>query len=285
MQYNTETPPVEDLTGLPGMKILLMGDSGTGKTHSIRTLVEAGLEVFAIFTEPGMDVLADIPSDKLHWNYVSPSSVSWGDMQESSKKLNTLAFDALAKLPHINRGNHAEYMAVQGICDNFIDQRTGKEYGSIDRFTTSQVVCLDSFSGLSYMAMNLVAGSKPIKSPGDYGTAMDNLERFTIKITQDVRCHVVMIGHKAREKDEQTGGLSMMIDTLGQKLAPKLTKYFTDIIDAQRSGGSFSWSTVTPGTVLKARNLPWKDGLPASFVPLVNNWREKDRLARGGEKI
>jgi hypothetical protein len=41
-----------------------MGASGTGKTHSIRTLVDAGLEVFVLFTEPGMEVLADVPADK-----------------------------------------------------------------------------------------------------------------------------------------------------------------------------------------------------------------------------
>ena len=47
---------------LPGFNVLLMGATGAGKTSSIRTLVEdCGLEVFAIFTEPGMDILADIP--------------------------------------------------------------------------------------------------------------------------------------------------------------------------------------------------------------------------------
>lgn len=266
--------------GLQGVKILLLGDSGTGKTHALRTLVDAGLEVFAIFTEPGMDVVADIPSSRLHWHYVSPSSVSWSEMQDSSKKLNTMAFDALAKMPHINRGSYAEYMRVQGICDNFIDQRTGQKFGSIDNFDTTRVVVFDSFSGLSAMAINLIAGSKPIKSPGDYGTAMDNLERFVVKVTQDLKCHVVLIGHKSRERDEQTGGTSLMLDTLGQKLAPKLTKYFTDIIDAQRSADKFTWSTITPNTVLKARNLPWRDNLPPSFKPIIDVWREKDRLAR-----
>lgn len=267
--------------GLPGMKIFLMGDSGTGKTHSIRTLVDAGLEVFCLFTEPGMDILAEVPADKLHWNYVSPSTISWNEMQESARKLNTLPFKAVAELPHINRGAHAEYMAVQGIFDNFVDQRTGKAFGSVDNFDSNKVLVLDSWSGISYMAMNLIAGSKPVKHMGDYGCAMDNLERLAIKLTQDLKCHVVIIGHKAREKDELTGGLTLMIDTLGNKLALKLPKLFTDIIDTQRVGKQFSWSTVSPNTTLKARNLPWADNLPPTFVPLVEVWRKRDKMARG----
>ena len=286
MPYNetTQSFSEEELKGLPGMKILLMGDSGTGKTHSIRTLVDAGLEVFCIFTEPGMDILAEVPVEKLHWNYTSPSSVSWAEMQESSRKLNTMAFKALTELPHINRGSHAEYMTVQGVCDNYVDQRTGIEYGSIDKFGTDRVVVLDSFSGLSYMALNLITGSKPVKHVGEYGCAMDNLERFTIKLTQDIRCHAVIIGHKAKEKDDSTGGLSSMIDTIGAKLAPKLPKLFTDIIDTQRIGDRFSWSTTTPNTILKARNLPWANEIPPTFVPMLAKWRDRDRMARGGEK-
>jgi predicted ATPase len=40
---------------------MLLGASGSGKTYSIRTLLDAGLEVFVLFTEPGMEVLADCP--------------------------------------------------------------------------------------------------------------------------------------------------------------------------------------------------------------------------------
>jgi Cdc6-like AAA superfamily ATPase len=265
---------------IPGFKTLLIGDAGTGKTHSLRTLVEAGLKVYALFTEPGMEVVANVPSHSLKWVYISPSTVGWDAMAESATKLNTASFKMLADLPHINRGEHAEFIKVINTLANFKDERTGEEVGAVDNLDQSSVLWIDSLSGLNTMAMNLIAGSKPVKSPGDWGTAMDNLERLIQKLTQDLRCHVVIVGHLEREVDEMTGGSSMMVSTLGRKLAPKIPKLFSDVIHAKREGKEFTWSTVTPNTVLKARNLPWADKLPPSFVPLYQNWLERNNGAR-----
>lgn len=264
---------------LPGFKVALIGDSGTGKTHALRTLVDAGLEVFAIFTEPGMDVVSDIPSEKLHWNYISPSTVSWDKLYDSARKINTLSFKALAEMPHINRGEHAEFLTVVNTMANYVDQRTGIVYGEVDAFDQTRCIYFDSLSGLNTMAMNLVAGSKPTKNQGDYGTSMDNLENFLQKLTQDLKCHVVLICHPEREKDETTGGTSMMISTIGQKLAPKLPKLFTDLIHAKRVEREFVWSTVTPNMTLKARNVPWADNLKPDFGPLYQTWLARNEQA------
>lgn len=264
---------------LPGTKTLLMGDAGTGKTHSIRTLIDAGLEVFAIFTEPGMDVVSDIPASKLHWTYISPSTVSWNAMIDSARKINTLSYESLTKLPHINRGEHAEFINVIAALSNYTDQRTGVNYGPVDNLDQNQVIWIDSLSGLNTMAMNLVAGSKPMKAPNDYGVAQDNLENLIEKLCNDMRCHVVLVAHIEKESDEITGGISMMVSTVGRKLAPKLPKLFTDVIHARRQETKFSWSTTTPNTVLKARNLPWAENQPPSFVPLINAWRKSNEEA------
>lgn len=260
---------------VPGFKTLLMGAVGTGKTHSLRTLVDAGLEVFAIFTEPGMEVVSDIPTDKLHWRYISPSTVSWDAMLDSAKKLNTLSFKSLTDLPHINRGEHSEFMTLVSTLANFTDDRTGKVFGPVDNLTTSQVLWIDSLSGINIMAMNLIAGSKPVKSPGDWGCAMDNLERLIQKLTTDLQCHVVLTAHLEREQDELTGGSTMMVSTLGRKLAPKIPRFFSDVIHAKREDKSFTWSTVSANTDLKARNVPWADKLPPSFAPLYENWKAR----------
>jgi AAA+ superfamily predicted ATPase len=41
----------------PGVNILIMGPSGTGKTYSIKSLAATGLETFALFLEPGLETL------------------------------------------------------------------------------------------------------------------------------------------------------------------------------------------------------------------------------------
>ena len=58
---------------IPGFKMLLLGETGRGKTHSIRTLLDAGVTPFVVFTEQGMDTLADLPPDACHWHYIPPA--------------------------------------------------------------------------------------------------------------------------------------------------------------------------------------------------------------------
>ena len=259
---------------LPGVNEMLCGTSGSGKTHAIRTLVEAGLEVFVLFTEPGMEVLADIPKEKLHWHYIAPASPDFEDMISSATKINTMSFEAITKLPDINKRKYDEFIQVLVTLSNFKDDRTGASFGPVDSWDSSRVLVVDSLTGLSLMAMNLVTGSKPVKSLADWGVAIDNLERLITKLCVDTKCHFVLISHLERETDEVTGGTSLMASTLGRKLASKLPRYFSDVIHVVRKADKFVWSTVTSNVDLKARNISLADNLPPSFVPIIANWRK-----------
>ena len=60
---------------LPGFNVMLMGPAGSGKTHSIGTLVDAGIEVFYLALEPGLESLLGYWTDNdkpippnLHWH-------------------------------------------------------------------------------------------------------------------------------------------------------------------------------------------------------------------------
>lgn len=264
---------------LPGPKILLVGSTGSGKTHSVRTLLDAGLEVFCVFTEPGMEVLSDTDPERLHWHYISPAAPSWDAMLDSATKINTMTFESLTKQADINKRQYTEFLDLIRCLANFTDDRTGKSFGPVDSFGTDRALVIDSLSGLNIMAMNLVAGSKPVKSMADWGVAMDNLERLITKLTVDVPCTVVMTAHLEREQDEVTGGVQLMASTLGKKLAPRLPRFFSDVIHCRRDGANFTWSTATNNVDLKARNVAISDKLPASFVPLLDSWRKRQHVA------
>lgn len=260
---------------VPGPKVMLVGGTGSGKTHSIRTLVEAGLEVFVLFTEPGMEVLTDIPADKLHWHYLPPASPDWADMIDSAKKINTMSLKLLSGLEDINKRKYAGFLDMLSCLANFHDDRTGKDFGPVDNFGAGQCLVIDSLSGVNILAMNLVTGSKPVKAMADWGMAMDNLERFITKLTTDIPCPVVVIAHQERETDEVTGGTVIMVSTLGKKLAPKIPRFFSDVVQVKREGEKFSWSTMTLNMDLKSRNLPLADNIKPSFVPIIDGWRKK----------
>lgn len=268
------TSPAPSFPSIPGVNVMLCGTTGTGKTHALRTLVAAGLEVFVLFTEPGMEVLADIPPEKLHWHYIAPASPAFADMISSAQKINTMSFDALTKLPDINKRNYTEFIDVLTTLSNFRCDRTGESYGSVDEWGPERAIVVDSLTGLSIMAMNLVAGSKPVKSMADWGVAIDNLERLITKLCVDTKCHFILLAHLERETDEVTGGSSLMASTLGRKLAPKLPRFFSDVVQAKRNVDKFVWSTAASNVDLKARNLPIADNLPPSFIPIIASWQK-----------
>jgi hypothetical protein len=260
---------------IPGPKVLLIGGTGTGKTHSIRTLVDAGLEVFVLFTEPGMEGLADLPPEKLHWHYIPTASPSWADMEDSAFKINTMSMKALAGMEDINKRKYAGFLDVYRCLANFKCDRTGLEYGAVDSFGANRALVIDSLSGINTLGMNLVVGSKPTKAMSDWMMAMDNVERFITKLTTDVFCPVVVTAHAERETDEVTGGTTIMASTLGRKLAPKIPRFFSDVINSKREGKNFSWSTATYGMDLKTRNLEIADNILPSYVPIIQKWKAK----------
>jgi hypothetical protein len=236
-------------------------------------LVEAGLEVFVIFTEPGQEVLADLPADKLHWHYFPPKAQSFADFGKSMEMQQKLSFEALTKMTDSAKADESQFLDVIGCLANFTDQRTGKAFGPVEAFGPDRCIVLDSWTGLSSMSMSSVVGNKPVPSPGEWGLAMKKLDTFMTMFSTGLSCTGVVIGHVEREVDEISGGIKLMVSTLGKKLAPILPRYFSECIYAKRDGAKFLWSTADVAVDTKARALPISDKLDPTFRPIIERWR------------
>jgi hypothetical protein len=253
------------VTNFRKVNVILQGPTGSGKTFSLKSLVEAGLELFVIPTEPGIEnVLGDLPTEKCHWHYIPPATPDWDTMLKSANAINTMTQDILQKSDG-NRGEYRQFIEFLDCCSNFKCDRTGKEYGAVDDFDTTRVLAVDGMSGLSIMAMDLVAGNKPAKTMADWGMAMDNLERLITKLACATKCSFVLTAHQDREMDEISGGTTVTVSTLGRKLAPKIPRFFDEVVQTVRDGKDFKWSTAESGSVLKARILPISDALRPDF--------------------
>lgn len=260
---------------IPGANVLLVGATGTGKTHAIRTLIDAGITPFVLFTEPGMRTLADVPDKHLHWHYIPPARPDFADMKKSAIQINeSFDLEALTKKKDWDKKKYRQFIEVLDSMNDFRCDRCGESFGSVDEWGTDRAIVIDSLSGLSIMAMDLVVGSKPVKAIADWGTSMDNLERFLNRMCAGTQCHFVLTAHLEREKDEVSGGITLMASTLGNKLAPKVPRYFDDVVQCDHDGTDFLWKTIARNVDLKARNLPLKDKLPPSFLPLIKSWQE-----------
>lgn len=248
--------------------VLLLGPPGTGKTSSLRTVLDHRQNLFVLATEPGIEtILGDLPADRVHWHYIPPAAPDWETMIKSARTINSLNIDQLIKTG--GGGSKAEYrqfIEVLECLSNFTCDRTGESFGAVDEFPPEAVFAVDSLSGLSIMAMDLVAGNAPIKSLPMWGVAMDNLERLITKLTCDTKCSFVLTAHMDREVDELTGGTKLMASTLGRKLAPKIPRFFDEVVWCTRNDGKrFAWSTTESAADLKTRRLPISDELKPDF--------------------
>lgn len=258
-----------------GSKVLLIGGTGNGKTYSLRTLADSGLEVFIVFTENGMTALRDTDPNKVHWHYIPPAPSDLNALISMSKNINAMTQQQLANLIDPNKGKHQQYVEILQTLANFKDDRTGKEFGMVDKFDTSKVLVLDSLSGAAIASLGLVSGDKPMRSQAEWGIGMGRMEAMVNHLCFSLPCHVVVTAHEEREPDEITGGTFIMASVPGKKLAPKIPRFFDDVLYCQRKGREWTWTTNNSSVRdLKSRHLGIFDVMPQNFVPLINEWRK-----------
>lgn len=254
--------------------VLLLGPIGSGKTFSTYTLVEAGLELFFLSTEPGIYTTLrewekrGYDTSRVHVRYIPPAKTDWATLQKNAEFTNRYGPEQLQKLPSANKQDYMQFIDVVSSLANYIDERTGEEFGAVDDWDDSRALVVDGLSGLSRMARQLVVGAKPILTQPEWGVAMGNIQTLNEKLTGDTKCTFVMISHVEREKDEVSGGTHLTVSTLGNKLAPQLVKPYDEVVLAVRRGGDFFWSTTEGNVDLKSRSLGFSSEIKPDFKQL-----------------
>lgn len=267
---------------LPGFKVLLQGPTGVGKTHSIGTLVDAGVDTFYIGMESGMESLLGYWTDKgkpippnLHWHNLAAADSSFGAMLKTAESINQMTNEGLAKIQDPNKHQYNQFIKFLKLLAEFEDQRTGNKFGAVDKWGPDHALVIDALTGINLAAMSLVVGGKPIKSLVDWGIAMDQVEKLIRQLAEGCKCIFVLLAHIERETDQVLGGQKITVGTLGTKLASKIPPMFSDVILASRQGSTFAWSTANPQADLKARNLPIADNINPDFKTILAKWQSR----------
>ena len=276
--------PANQAIGLAGVNVMLMGPAGTGKTHSLGTLAEAGVEVFYLGLESGLESLFGYFTDKkkpvpdnVHWHIVTPPSASFTEMIDAATKINQYTLESLAKMVDPDKQKHNQFVSLLKALNNFKDDRTGKEYGAVNTWGTGRALAIDGMTGLCRCAMSLVVGGKSVRSQSDWGIAQDTVEKLIRMLCDSCRCHFVLISHVERETDLVLGGVKLMPSSLGKALPPKLPPMFSDCILTVREGSSWKWDTASALADVKTRNLPISANNLPDFGQIIKKWQ-----ARGG---
>jgi hypothetical protein len=268
---------------LPGVNVLLMGPSGTGKTYSIGTLVDLGVEVFYLSLEAGMESLLGFWTDRgqeipanLHWHKLAPPKANLTEMIANAKNINMLNLDSLAKMTDPNKSKHNQFISLLEALNDFPDDRTGEKFGAVNEWDQSRVLIVDGATGISQCAMALVVGGKAVRNQSDWGIAQDQVEKIVRMLCDNCPCHFVLLAHVERETDAVLGGVKLMVSTLGKALAPKFPAMFSDVILASRNGDKWTWDTASALADVKTRNLPMKPDNPPTFKLIMDKWMSRN---------
>lgn len=279
------SPNDEEASLLPGVNVLVEGPTGTGKTTSLGTIADAGVELFCLFTENGLETLLGHWTDRglpvppnVHWHVLPRGADTFSTLAESANKVNTYSMDALFKMSDPDRAKSNQFVTLLRACADFPDDRTGQKFGAIDKWGPNRCFAVDSLTGINPIAMSLVIGQKPLKDQRDWGIAQDQIEKFLRNCCDGTKCHFILTSHIEREVDQVFGGVKLTVSTLGRALAPKIPPMFSDVILSAREGTKFSWSTANTQADLKARNLAIADGIAPDFGQIFTKWK-----SRGGK--
>ena len=272
-------------TTLPGVNVMLMGPSGTGKTYAIGTLVDAGIEVFYFAYEAGAETLLGYFTDRglpipdnLHICTVRAPSASFLEMADAVRYVNALSFEGLLKQVDPAKSKYNQLEQFLRNFNNVVDD-TGKAWGDVQTWDSSRALVIDGLTGLCDSAMKACIGGKFARDQKDWGLAQNIVEGILRKITSESRFHFVLISHVERETDPNGGGLKLMASALGRALAPKLPAMFSDVILVKRIGRDFWWDTEDPAADLKTRNLPISGKIPPTFAAIIEKWKSRSGAA------
>lgn len=259
-----------------------MGASGSGKTYSLSTIIESSLDLFIIGTETRFrDSLLDsiaqrkLPRDRVHTRLIQPLPSGFQTLIQSAALINTMSFESLSQIKSgIEKQQYNQYVELLKCLADFRDDE-GKAWGPVDSWGNDRALAIDGLSGINLMALDLVVGSKPVRAQGEWGVAMDVEERLINTLTSTVKCLFVLTAHIEKEPNDITGATTIQVGALGKKLAPKLPRFFSEVVLTYRSGNTYQWSTNMEGYDLKKRTLPLSDKIAPTFKPIIDAWRAR----------
>lgn len=250
-------------------KVLLVGNSGSGKTGALASLAKAGYNLRIADFDAGADILVNLLSP-------FPEAMARVHVQTFTDKLKPTGAMILPDgvptalnraLNQLNRWKDAD-----------------ADFGPVTTWGSQDVLAIDSltFAGLAAMrlvlAMNGRSGQHPWQS--DWGQAMEMLENLLALLYSDaIKCNVVVTSHLTFQEEESSLGKASMAfpSALGKKLPPKVGRYFNTVIMAETKGsgssakkilrtqsvGVIELKTSAPGRV--PPELPLETGLATLF--------------------
>lgn len=254
-QAQTEPEPVQKHSPV---KILLLGDPGSGKTGSLASLVKAGYNLRIMDFDNGTEILRNLLTPE---QYATCSIIPLQD-RRLAKKIPVMEGQNIRgyKVSAIPVRAEAWQRAVDLICTDWKDG--DKSFGNVYSWTSQDILVFDSLTHAWRTALNFILainnrlGQNPTQP--EWGTVqgmiLDVLSTF---FDASIKCNVIVCAHIAYDTD-QNEILHGLPAGPGRALNREIGTYFNHTIRAATIGSKHSIVTQSDGVVELKSAAPGK---------------------------
>jgi hypothetical protein len=267
------------------VKLLLMGDSGTGKTASLLSLAEAGYQLRLADFDNGISILADLARDK----------------PETAGRIDYATFTDEVKATKggeiIPAGQPRAYSNFVKMLSSWKDEDT--DLGPMQQWSTDSVLVIDSLTFLCNAVMRwhlFQVGRVGNPYQQDWLVAQRKVSQLLeLLYSSSCPCNVVVNAHIRFidiAEDYQQG----YPESVGKALPPAIPRFFNTVLQAKIKGSGNSAKRrirVVPDTSIGLKNaapsqlsdseLPLESGLATIFAA-IRGQAEASSSASKGQK-
>lgn len=254
-------PAIDQHQSSKTAKLLLLGDSGSGKTGACIALAAAGYNLRYVDFDNGLAVVRNLSAganasypvevrSRIHYQTFTNKMKNVGGKLVPGK---ASAWDRAIKAIE-----HWKELKASG--DPAVPPEVVLDLGPLTSWTDNDVLIIDSLSFAAIAAFNNVLSMNgrlgQRAEQGDWFAAQQMVEGLLAQLYDDeVRCNVIVCAHiNYRQGDDKiTRG---QVESLGKALSPKIGRYFNDTIMMQTVGGKRSLVTTSTNEVELKSSAP-----------------------------
>lgn len=235
-------------------KLLIEGDSKSGKTGSLASLVAAGYKLRILDFDNGLDVLKQYILRDCPGNI---DNVEYRTLRDE-RKATSQGPEVVKPKAFVNAYKMIDHWKYKDDEGNEIDYGVPSEWGP------DCILVLDSLTFMSDAAFDFHESIAPDTKSGKYDiravykSAQDAIEHVLAFITDaSFKTNVIVISHvKYMEIEGQTKGFPVSV---GSALSPAIPRYFNSVIRyVTKSGGKRQVETVSSSVFDLANPKPFK---------------------------
>lgn len=214
-------PKASDYSNNEFVKLIMIGNSGSGKTGALLSLVKAGYKLKVVDFDKGLDALVNFVRAECPDKLENIEYITFRDpikMTQAGPKV------IGAPKAYVNAMNALETWPEDG--------STPAEWGR------DTILVVDSLTNAGRAAMKWAMAAAPTAKDGRqwYKVAQDLIEDLIANLTSDeFKTNVIVISH-IELGDSATGVKKGFVSAVGKALGPKIPRFFNTLIVSETSG-------------------------------------------------